>query len=231
MMPAEALRGAGIQDPVDVVVVDDHRLLGESLAVALEAHGLRTALPALGPREELVAHVVALRPGLVLLDLDLGGDVGDGGALVRPWVEAGLRVLLVTASHDVEQIARAVELGAVGAVGKCRPFHELLDTVVTAARGVEVMTPLERLGMIDDARRRRNERDAALAPFHRLTTREQEVLRDLTGGHTVTVIARRSVVSEATVRSQVRSILTKLGVRSQLEAVVAVQQSGWSPSV
>lgn len=219
-----------IEGPVDVVVVDDHRLLGESLSVALEAHGLRTALPELGVRDALVAHVVALRPRLVLLDLDLGGDVGDGGTLVRPWVEAGLRVLLVTASDDVEQIARAVELGAVGAVAKSRPFRELLDTVVTAARGVEVLTPFARLALVDEARRRRTEREEALAPFSSLTAREQQVLLNLTEGRTVTAIARRSVVSEATVRSQVRAILTKLGVRSQLEAVVAAQRSGWSSS-
>ena len=214
--------------PVDVVVVDDHRLLGDALTVALEAHGLRTAVPVLGPVADLVAHVVALRPGLVLLDLDLGGETGDGSVLVRPWVEAGLRVLLVTASTDVEQVARAVEQGAIGVVPKNAPFHDLLDVVVAAARGVEVMTPLQRLALVDEARRRRAERDARLAPFARLTVREQEVLCELAAGRPVAAIARGSVVSEATVRSQVRSILTKLGVRSQLEAVVAAQQSGWT---
>jgi DNA-binding NarL/FixJ family response regulator len=67
-----------------------------------------------------------------------------------------------------------------------------------------------------------------LTPFDRLSEREAEVLRALAQGLTVAGIARRSVVSEATVRAQVRSILTKLDVRSQLEAVVAAQRSGWS---
>ena len=169
--------------------------------------------------------MIRRRPDLVLLDLDLGGDLGDGSTLVRPLVEAGLRVLIVTATSDVEQMARAVELGAVGVVAKNGPFPELLEDVVTAARGGEVMAPLVRLHLLDEARRRREQRVATLAPFGRLTERETEVLRELTRGRTVAEIARRSFVSEATVRSQVRSILTKLGVRSQLEAVVAAQRS------
>ena len=212
---------------VEVVIVDDHRLLADSLALALEGHGIRAILPALGTPEALLADVIEQRPDLVLLDLDLGGDVGDGSTLVRPLVEAGLRVLIVTATTDVEQMARAVELGAVGVAAKNGPFPELLDTVVTAARGGEVMTPLARLRLLDEARRRRDRRASAMAPFGRLTERESEVLRELTRGRAVAEIARSSVVSEATVRSQVRCILTKLGVRSQLEAVVAAQRSNW----
>ena len=212
---------------VQVAIVDDHRLLADALALALEGHGIRAVLPTLGGPAELLAEVTRSRPDLVLLDLDLGGDLGDGSTLVRPLVEAGLRVLIVTATSDVEQMARAVELGAVGVAAKNGPFPELLDTVVTAARGGEVMAPVVRLHLLDAARRRREQRASALAPFGRLTERESEVLRELTRGRAVAQIARRSFVSEATVRSQVRSILTKLGVRSQLEAVVAAQRTGW----
>jgi DNA-binding NarL/FixJ family response regulator len=212
---------------VQVVIVDDHRLLADSLALALEGHGIRAILPTLSTPEALLADVIEHRPDLVLLDLDLGGDLGDGSRLVRPLVEAGLRVLIVTAASDVEQMARAVELGAVGVVAKNGPFPELLDSVVTAARGGEVMAPIVRLHLLDEARRRREQRRAALAPFGRLTERESQVLRELTRGRTVAAIARTSVVSEATVRSQVRCILIKLGARTQLEAVVAAQRSGW----
>jgi DNA-binding NarL/FixJ family response regulator len=199
----------------------------DALAFALDAYGVRPIVPDLQPREELADRVVAARPDLVLLDLDLG-EAGDGSLLVRPLVEAGLRVLVVTAAVDVEQIARAVELGAVGVVPKNGPFGDLVSAVVAAAHGQEVMTPLERLHLLDQAHRHRDETMAALAPFGHLTTRECEVLRELARGHSVAEISRQSVVSEATVRSQVQSILTKLGVRSQLEAVVAAQRSGWS---
>ena len=211
-----------------VAVVDDHRLLADALALALEDRGMRVTLPDLGSPELLAEALVAVRPDLVLLDLDLGGELGDGSTLVRPLVEAGLRVLIVTATSDVEQVARAVEQGAVGVVRKNGPFPTLVQTAVAAAGGTEVLAPRDRLRLLDVARRHREERAAALDPFDRLSGREAEVLRALANGLTVAAIARRSVVSEATVRAQVRSILTKLGVRSQLEAVVAAQRADWS---
>lgn len=215
------------RDMLEVVVIDDHRLLADALALALGGHRIQTAVPDLGTVDALLAEVIDRRPDLVLLDLDLGGDLGDGTALVRPLVEAGLRVLIVTATRNVETRARAIEAGAVGIVAKNGPFAELVQSVVSAAHGTEVLTPRARLGLLDAARRQREARLAALAPFERLTDREAEVLRAVAQGMTVAAIARTSVVSEATVRSQVRAILTKLGVRSQLEAVVAAQRARW----
>jgi DNA-binding NarL/FixJ family response regulator len=211
---------------VHVAIVDDHRLLADVLALALEERGVRTTLPPLGPLEVLAEQLAEIQPDLVLLDLDLG-PAGDGADLVRPLVEAGLRVLMVTAALDVEQLAGAIGDGAIGVVPKNGPFQDLVRTVLDAAHGREVMAPRDRLRLVDHARRVREQRLDALAPFGRLTARETEVLRELTRGHTVAEIAQRAVVSEATVRSQVQSILTKLGVRSQLEAVVAAQRSGW----
>jgi DNA-binding NarL/FixJ family response regulator len=212
---------------VHVAIVDDHRLLADSLALALEGHGVKATIPDLGGLEALAEELIEARPDLVLLDLDLG-PAGDGSDLVRPLVEADLRVLMVTAALDVEQTARAVEQGAVGVIRKDGPFAELIEGVLAAAQGHEVMAPRDRVHLLDAATASREGRMAALAPFGRLTERECQVLRDLTEGHTVADIARRSVVSEATVRSQVRAILVKLGVRSQLEAVVAARRAGWS---
>jgi DNA-binding NarL/FixJ family response regulator len=213
---------------LEVTIIDDHRLLADALALALGGHRIQAAVPDLGTADDLLVEVIDRNPDLVLLDLDLGGDLGDGAALVRPLVEAGLRVLIVTATHDVEARARAIEAGALGIVPKNGPFGELVRSVVSAAHGTEVLTPRARLGLLDAARRQREARLAVLAPFDRLTDREAEVLRLVARGATVAAIARRSSVSEATVRSQVRAILTKLGVRSQLEAVVAAQRAGWS---
>ena len=187
-----------------------------------------------GDREALVREVVDGPPALVLLDLDLGGVIGDGGDLVAPFVDAGCRVLVVSGSTDVEQVCRALEAGAVGVVGKDAPFERLLDAALAVARGEQVLAYGERMAMLDEGCRLRTEREQALAPFERLSSREAEVLRALAAGHSVGSIATAWFVSEATVRSQVRAILTKLGVSSQLEAVAAAHRSsGWCapPSV
>ena len=68
---------------------------------------------------------------------------------------------------------------------------------------------------------------AAREPFDRLTSREQQVLHALADGRSVACIAEDWFVSEATVRSQVRGVLLKLGVSSQLEAVARATKAGW----
>ncbi|HEX5881272.1 MAG TPA: LuxR C-terminal-related transcriptional regulator, partial [Actinomycetota bacterium] len=139
----------------------------------------------------------------------------------------GPRVIVVTASSDPDLRATTLEQGASGIIDKGLPFTDLLAAVVAAARGDDLMTPLDRMQLVNLARRARDERAALLAPFAQLTDREARVLRALSDGRPVSSIARGWVVSEATVRSQVRAVLTKLGVSSQLEAVALAHRSGW----
>jgi DNA-binding NarL/FixJ family response regulator len=214
-------------NPKRVLLVDDHQLLVDAVAAALNKEGIEADKADLESREAVIAQVWADPPDLVLLDLDLGGTIGDGSTLVRPLTSAGAQVLIVTASSDRTRIGSVLELGAIGYVAKSAPFHQLLRTVTAAAAGAEVMSVEERHAFLTELRLARQRRAAADAPFERLTPREQEVLRSLATGHSVGQIATESVVSESTVRSQVRAILTKLGVGSQLEAVTLALRSGW----
>jgi DNA-binding NarL/FixJ family response regulator len=210
-----------------IALIDDHQLLTESLALALQLEGVVTILPDLSDRDALTSEVVAARPDLVLLDLDLGGAIGDGSMLVAPLVAAGCRVLVVSASNDQEQVGRAMEIGAAGVLRKDVPFTRLLDAALAAARGEDVMAQGARQRLLDEARAIRTRRAEDLKPFQRLSVREAEVLRALALGQAVGAIAVAAYVSEATVRSQVRAVLTKLGVCSQLEAVALAHRHGW----
>ena len=209
------------------MVIDDHALLAQSLSLALQMEGVRCEVADLDDPDELVRSVLVDPPDLVLLDLDLGGAIGDGSTLVPAFVAAGCRVLVVSASTDDDQRCRALELGAAGIVRKDVPFAELLDAALAAAHGQELIAEGERLRLSAEARVRQSRRAAALAPFERLSAREGEVLRELAAGRSVGAIATSWCVSEATVRSQVRAVLTKLDVSSQLEAVARAHRSGW----
>ena len=221
------MTGGGLPGVTRVVIIDDHQLLAQSLGVALGIEGIDCRTLTLTTTDALLADVAAEAPDLVLLDLDLGGDIGDGAALVAPLVRLGARVIVVTASREPDVRATTLEQGASGIIDKSLPFADLLAAVVAAARGDELMTPLDRLQLVNVARRARDEQAARLAPFEQLTAREARVLRALADGRPVSSIARGWVVSEATVRSQVRAVLTKLGVSSQLEAVALAHRSGW----
>lgn len=210
-----------------VLLVDDHALLADAVATALRAEGVEARLADLSSRDALIAAVEADPPDLVLLDLELGGAIGDGATLVRPFVRAGTRVLVVSASRRRAQVGLAIEQGAVGHLTKAEPLVEVIEIVVAAARGGEVMTPARRQELLQALWAARERESAAREPFERLTSREQQVLRELGNGKVVSTIAEEWFVSEATVRSQVRGVLTKLGVGSQLEAVALAMRVGW----
>jgi DNA-binding NarL/FixJ family response regulator len=213
--------------PTRVTIVDDHELLAHTLRAALVAEGLEVDVPFLSNAHAVLAQLRAEPADVVLLDLDLGG-FGRGEDLVAPLVETGARVIIVTGASNQMQTARCVELGAHGLVDKTRPFEELLRVVLDAANLRAVISQQQRSRLLGELRDHRRQVSARLAPFRALTAREAEVLAALCQGMSVDTIATRWFVSEATVRSHVRGVLSKLGVTSQLAAVAAAQRAAWS---
>lgn len=209
-----------------VRIVDDHQLLATALAVALRRAGLDAdvAAPALFP--ELLTTLTDAAPQIVLLDLDLGG-YGDSTPLIAPLTRAGIRVVVVTGLEDRVRIAAALEQGAVGYRSKADGLDALVTTVLAAQTSDEPLDAPTRVRLLEELRRARAERADAVAPFTRLTDREQETLRGIARGRSVRDLADDWVVSEATVRTHVRSVLAKLEVRSQLAAVAMAIRTGW----
>lgn len=209
-----------------IAIIDDHELLAQSLALALKMQGFAATSYTPVDLGTTLRAVLADRPDVVLLDLQLGA-AGHGLSLVHPLTRAGARVLVVTGVTEPCELAATLEAGAVGYVSKSEPVDLLLLTATRVARGEEVMAPELRRAMLAELRRWRLEDQAARAPFDRLTCRERDVLRGLADGHPVAAIAEQCFVSVATVRTQVRAILEKLQVGSQLEAVAMAHRAGW----
>jgi two-component system, NarL family, nitrate/nitrite response regulator NarL len=217
---------------VRVVIVDDHILFAESLGLALSVEGYDVRRISV-PMEQrapgaLVAAVTRLRPRVVLLDLDLG-EFGDGGRLITPLARSGANVVVVTASVDRGRWGEAVRYGARKVVPKSRPLNEILAAVRRISQGLPVMSSEEREELLAVWHGERAERQEVLCLFETLTVRERQVLGHLMRGRNVREIAAAGVVSEATVRTQVKSILAKLGVTSQLAAVGLAHSIDWRP--
>lgn len=213
-----------------VLIVDDHELVGTSLALGLRAEGVPARHCAGGGQSAVLAAAAQSDPGLVLLDLDLGRDGDghpvDGVALVRPLCAAGWQVLVLSGTSDRGRIGAALAEGALAAVPKSAPFPRLLAAVRAAAVGAEVMPPARRRELVEHHERNAAEQWELARLLGRLSQREREVLAHLAAGHRAQVVADTFVVSLATVRSQIRAILTKLGVSSQLEAVAVYRRAG-----
>lgn len=214
---------------MNVLIVEDHELLAGTMAMALRQQGFDVHAAAGPSPDDVVEAARRLVPVLVLLDLELGPPLGSGLDLVRPLVDAGARVVMVTGVTDRARLGACIEAGAAGVVSKGAEFTVLMETVKRAADGVAVLRDDERRALLDEARRRRRADHDRLAPFATLSPREQAVLRRLMAGESAETIADRSFVSLATVRSQIRAILLKLGVNSQLAAVALAREAGWSP--
>ena len=215
---------------VRVLIIEDHMLFAESLelALALEGYDVRRADTEGGSASTLLSAAIRAKPRIVLLDLDLG-RIGPGTRLIRPLVTAGINVVVVTASSDEVRWGECLRAGARTVLRKTRPLNEILAAVRKINHGFPVMDRDERERLIQLWHAQRQERERLHRRLLLLTPREQEVLGHLMKGHTVRDIAAMSVVSEATVRTQVKSILSKLEVSSQLAAVGLAHHVGWRP--
>lgn len=224
-----ATTDAGAAGPLRLLIVEDHELLAGTLALALRHRGLEVETAAGPTPGAVVERTRQLAPVLVLLDLDLGPTLGSGLDLVGPLSAVGGRVVMMTGVTDRARLAACVEAGAAGIVAKTTAFEALVDAVRRAAEGETLLAPEERHALLADLRAHRRAEGHRMAPFGALTPREQAVLAGLVAGDPAEAIAARSYVSMATVRSQIRAILLKLGVRSQLAAVAMAREAGWPP--
>lgn len=210
-----------------IALVEDHTLLSAALAAALSAEGFRVVVPERTSLAAVGEELGAAAPHVALLDLDLGA-LGDGADLVAPLAAAGCRVVIVSGTTAEWEVGRCLELGAAGWVAKTASIDELLAAARDAAEGRPVLAEQTRSRLREAWRARKAERAATLAPFEQLSRREREVLAMLVDGRSAERIADASFVSVATVRTQIRSILAKLGVNSQLEATALVRRAGWA---
>jgi DNA-binding NarL/FixJ family response regulator len=210
--------------PTRVAIVDDHRFLAQTLALALQDGDFDAVL--IDPRDDVVGRIAQWQAAVVLLDLNLEGQV-SGDDLI-PQLVLDRAVVVLTAENDEARWGECLLAGAAGVLPKSSPLEDVVTAVAKAARGEAVIEDTQRMSWLRAADHQRATTESALAPFRRLTPREEEVLAALVDGEPAIAIAERATVSEATVRSHIRSVLTKLGVGSQLQAVAQARRAGWS---
>lgn len=212
-----------------VLVVDDHQTIAESLTFVLEAEGLEVTCVVPSDSEEVKIRATEYLPDVVLLDLDLGAGVGSAIPLIGPLRDAGSLVVMLTGVQDRLQLGTCLEAGAIGIVDKAAPVDKVLAAVETAAASGLAIDEAGRHQLLSELRIQREYDRARLAPFEMLTPKEEDVLIALCDGKRAAEYAEEAFVSVLTVRGHIRSILTKLGVGSQLAAVALARASGWLP--
>lgn len=206
---------------ISVVIIDDHPVVRTGLRAALLATNPSSAsqeIQVVGEAatgEEALTLVAALAPDVVLCDLRLGAGM-DGIEITRRLraLTPAPAVLILTTFDTTNDIMRAIEAGAAGYLLKDTNPGDIATAIATIAAGGTVLPPKIAQRMMG----------ALHSP--KLTTRETEVVRLLATGATNQDIARTLVVTEATVKSHLVRIFTKLDVDNRSRAVAIARDLG-----
>ncbi|WP_420114645.1 response regulator [Pseudactinotalea sp.] len=203
---------------IRIVVADDHPVVRDGVASTLSAtEGLEVVGQAeSGP--EAVALAVRLEPDVVVMDLRMPG--GNGVDAVRELRRLGsaTRVLVLTTYDTDSDTVAAIEAGATGYLLKDAPTESLVAAVRSTAAGEAVLSPAVASRLASHVRSPQGSAS--------LSAREREVLALVAKGTSNRLIARELFVSEATVKTHLVHIYTKLGVTDRAAAVAAGYQQG-----
>src|ERR1700677_694136 len=199
-----------------VMVVDDHPMWRDAVARGLTEAGY-DVIAAVSTGGQALRAAAAARPEVVVLDLQLpdmsGVEVTSGLRAADP----GVRVLVLSASGEQQDVLDAVKAGAVGYLLKSAARTEFLDAVRRTADGDVVFTP--GLAALVLGEFRRLAATPAAEPGPELTERETEILRMVATGMSYKQIAGRLVLSHRTVQNHVQNTLGKLQLHNRVELV------------
>ena len=213
--------------PVRLLLVDDQPLLRTGFRMVLGSEPDLDIVGEAGDGAEAVDLARRLLPDVVLMDIRMPRM--DGVAATRAIVAARLpvRVLILTTFDLDEYVVGALRAGASGFLAKDVPAEDLVTAIRTVAAGDAVVAPrilrrlLERFAQVLP-----DPNAGASRELDVLTEREREVLVQVARGQSNAEIARELQVSETTVKTHVGHVLTKLGLRDRVQAVVLAYESG-----
>lgn len=208
---------------VRVLIVDDHEVLGVSLAHVLDSEPDLSSVGVCGTLAKARDLIRTTAPDVLLLDHRLPD--GDGVSAI-PELRAlrpSMRVVVLTATTADHVLVAAIEAGASGFVSKTRSVDEVTAAVRSAATGEAVISPEMLMRLLPRLKR------TSSSSHQALTEREREVLVLVADGLTNAAIAERLVVSVHTVRNHIANLSAKLGAHSKLEALSIAVREGLVP--
>lgn len=205
---------------IRIVLADDHPIVREGLASVLETQPDFEVVGQANDGAEAVDVVSALKPDVVLLDLEMPHLDGVQALRAMRAENAAVKALVFTAFDTDERIIGAVQAGARGYLLKGAPRDELFNAIRVVAQGGSTLQPVVAAKLMERMT------GPAAAVDEALTDREHEVLQCMAQGLQNKEIAQRLVISERTVKFHVSAILAKLGAGNRTEAVRLAMQRG-----
>lgn len=220
------LRTFSEQDPIRVLLLDDHEVVRRGVHDLLESESDIEVVGEAGTAEQALTRGPALRPHVAVLDVRLPD--GDGVTVCRELRSQmpELACLMLTSFDDDEALLDAIMAGAAGYVLKEIKGSDLVSAVRTVAAGQSMLDPATTarlMGSLRDPEARKESHGPV--QFADLSPRERDILSLIGEGLTNQEIGRRLYLSEKTVKNHISRLLAKLGVERRVQAAVLATQA------
>jgi DNA-binding NarL/FixJ family response regulator len=211
---------------VRVVLVDDQALIRTGFKMILESEDDIEVVGEASDGEQAISMTRSVRPDVVLMDVQM--PTMDGleatGRIVRD-ANIPSRIVILTTFERDDYVFEALRAGASGFLLKNAPSEELVHAVRVVAAGDALLAPSVTRKVIEGFIRRPAHRSNEVE-LRRLTERETEILQLLATGKSNSELAAHLFVGEGTIKTHVSSVLTKLGLRDRMQAVIFAYESG-----
>jgi DNA-binding NarL/FixJ family response regulator len=211
---------------IKVLIADDQALLRGAFRTMLETEPDMQVVGEAGTGREAVDEARLRKPDVILMDIRMPGIDGIEATRQLQGSGSASRVLILTTFDLDEYVYEAMRAGASGFMLKNSPPDQLASAIRTIAAGEALLAPTVTRRLIEEYVTRPRPGSAVPSELAELTERELAVLKLIARGLSNAEIAAELVVSEATVRTHVNRVLTKLSVRDRTQATVLAYESG-----
>jgi DNA-binding NarL/FixJ family response regulator len=210
---------------IRVLIADDQSLVRAGFRLVLENHPDLEVVGEASTGHEAIHSAGRLDPDVVLMDIRM--PELDGIAATREITARHAARVLVLTTYDLDEyVYDALQAGASGFLLKDAPPAQLAEGIRAVARGEALLAPTVTRRLIEEFARTGAALRARPAALGELTPRELEVLRLLARGLSNAEIAATLVLGDTTVKTHVTHVLSKLGLRDRVQAVVLAYESG-----
>ena len=216
-----------MNSPIRILIVDDQALFREALRILLSVQETLEVVGEASNGEEALRQAAMLTPDVILMDMRMPQMDGVAATQRLHTSLPDCKVIILTTFDDDEYVFEGLRAGAVGYLMKDVSSEKLIEAISAAARGEYFLQPSITAKVVSEFSRLSHPAAPAVEPLiDPLSSRELEVLQRVATGASNKEIAEALFISEGTVKNHLSNILSKMGVKDRMQAVLKGRQLG-----